>query len=98
MWITDQLFLSAVWTHSDGTHSLQRVHWCASAAMLNFSKSFKKKHPYILDGLKVSTLSANTIFWMNYSFKVMFPGSVTRAIREKREVRAVHLFILDCHT
>ncbi len=41
----DQLFLSAVWTHSDGTHSLQRVQWCASDAMLHFSKSFKKQTP-----------------------------------------------------
>ncbi len=33
------MFLSAVWTHSDGTHSLQRIHWWASYAMLHFSKS-----------------------------------------------------------
>ncbi len=32
------MFLSAVWTHSDGTHSLQRIHWWASDAMLHFSK------------------------------------------------------------
>ncbi len=33
------MFLSAVWTHSDGTHSLQRNHWWASDGMLHFSKS-----------------------------------------------------------
>ncbi len=32
--------LSAVWTHSDGTHSLQRIHWWARDTMLNFSKLF----------------------------------------------------------
>ncbi len=36
------MFLSAVWTHSDGTHSLQRIHWWASDAMLHFSKSDKE--------------------------------------------------------
>ncbi len=78
--------------HCRGSTGVQVMQCLISLNLL------RKKHPYILDGLKVSTFSANSIFWMNYSFKVMFPGSVTRAIREKREVRAVHLFILDCHT
>ncbi len=29
------MFLSAVWTHSDGTHSLQRIHWWASDGMIH---------------------------------------------------------------
>ncbi len=33
------MFLSADWTHSDGTHSLQRIHCWASDVKLNFSKS-----------------------------------------------------------
>ncbi len=37
VWIT-VMFLSAV-RHSDGTHSLQRIHWWASHVMLHFSKS-----------------------------------------------------------
>ncbi len=41
MWIV--MFLSAVWAHSDGTHSLQRIHWWASDVMLNFSKSVLMK-------------------------------------------------------
>ncbi len=36
--------------------------------MLNFSKS--NKRIYILDGLRVSKLSANVNFWVSYSFKV----------------------------
>ncbi len=33
------VFISCLDSHSDGTHSLQRIHWCASDVMLNFSKS-----------------------------------------------------------
>ncbi len=65
-------FLSAVWTHFDGTHSLQRIHWGASDVMLNFSKSFlmKKKLIYILDDLWpwVIKFSANFNFWVNYTY------------------------------
>ncbi len=38
LWII-VMFLLAVWTHFDGTHSLQRIHWWASDVMLNLSKS-----------------------------------------------------------
>ncbi len=37
------MFLSAVWTHSDGTHSLQRIHCGASDEMLHFCKSVPMK-------------------------------------------------------
>ncbi len=33
------MFLSSVWTNSDGTHSLQMIHWWAGDVMLHFSKS-----------------------------------------------------------
>ncbi len=43
--------------YSDGTHSLQRIHWWASDVMLNFSRSVQMKKQthlqYILDGLRV---------------------------------------------
>ncbi len=32
------VFISCLDSHSDGTHSLQRIHWWASDIMLNFSK------------------------------------------------------------
>ncbi len=35
--------LSVVWTHSDGTHSLQRIHRWAGDVMLHFSKSLLMK-------------------------------------------------------
>ncbi len=47
LWII-VMFLSLMDSRSDGTHSLQRIHWCD--VMLNFSKStlIKKKLIYIL--------------------------------------------------
>ncbi len=33
------VFISCLDSHSDGTHSLQRIHWWASDVMLHFSKS-----------------------------------------------------------
>ncbi len=42
LWII-VMFLSAVWTHSVGTHSMQRIYWWANDAMLHFSKSIVMK-------------------------------------------------------
>ncbi len=33
------VFISCLDSHSDGTHSLQSIHWWTSDAMLHFSKS-----------------------------------------------------------
>ncbi len=41
-------FISCLDSHSDGTHSLQRIHWWASYVMLNFNKTFPvKKHTHL---------------------------------------------------
>ncbi len=37
LWI--DVFISCLDSHSDGTHSLQRIHWWTSDVMLHFSKS-----------------------------------------------------------
>ncbi len=37
------VFISCLDSHSDGTHSLQRIHCLARDGMLNFSKSVPKK-------------------------------------------------------
>ncbi len=50
------VFISSLDSCSDGTHSLQRIHWWAS----------DEKLIYILDDLRVSTFS----FWVNYFFKI----------------------------
>ncbi len=51
------VFISCLDSHSDGTHSLQRIHWWASDGMLHFSKSDEETNSYVLDGLRVSTFS-----------------------------------------
>ncbi len=45
------VFISCLDSHSDGTHSLQRIHWWASDAILNFSKfvPMKKQTPIFLE-------------------------------------------------
>ncbi len=68
-WFTCAL-LWCLGSHSDGTHSLQRIHWWASDAMLNFSKSvqMKKKLIYILDGLRVSIFKKKKIHLLGKLF------------------------------
>ncbi len=41
LWIIVMFFI--YFTHSDGTHSLQRIHWWATDVMLNISKSVLMK-------------------------------------------------------
>ncbi len=52
------VFISCLDSHSDGTHSLQSIHWWASDVMLNFSTSvlMKKQTHLHLDDLKVCGL------------------------------------------
>ncbi len=66
------VFISCLDSHSDGTHSLQRIHWWASDAMIHFSKSvlIKNKLICILNDLRGSTFSFfKCHIWVNYSFK-----------------------------
>ncbi len=63
--------------HSDGTHSLQRIHWWASDLMLNFSKSvpMNKQTRLHLGWPSVSKLSAIYLFFLGglfLSFKNMW--------------------------
>ncbi len=57
------VFISCLDSHSDGTHSLHRIHWWASDVILHFSKSV-----LINNGLRMSRSSANFNFWVNYSW------------------------------
>ncbi len=44
------VFISCLDSHSDGTHSLQRIYWWVRDAMLHFSKSVlmkKQTHPHL---------------------------------------------------
>ncbi len=58
-------------SHSDGTHSLQRICWRASDVILHFSKSvpIKKQTHLHLGWPEVRTFVTNFQFWVNYSFK-----------------------------
>ncbi len=56
-------FINCLDSHSDGTHSLQRIHWWASDVMLHFSKSvLMKKLIYSLDVMSVSAFSTHFHF------------------------------------
>ncbi len=59
------VFISCLDSHSDGTHSLQRIHCWASDVKLNFSNSvlMKKQTHLHLRG------PANFHFWVNHSFE-----------------------------
>ncbi len=70
LWIIVIFLIICLDFDSDGTHSLQRIHYCASDVMLNFAKYVQMKK-LILDGLRVSIFSANFHFWMNYSFTLL---------------------------
>ncbi len=56
------VFISCLGSHSDGTHSLQRIHWWASDVMPNLFW-WRNKLIYISNGLRLSTFSANFHFW-----------------------------------
>ncbi len=74
LWII--VFLTAVWTHSDGTHSLQRIHWWASDVMLDFSKTvlMKKQTHRRLRWPQCKYIFSKVWFWVNYffNFAVLF--------------------------
>ncbi len=61
------VFISCLNSHSDGTHSLQKIHWWASDVMVYFSKSVPMKKQSHLH-LKCTFL-ANIHFCVYYSFK-----------------------------
>ncbi len=65
------VFISCLDSHSDGTHSLQiediLVNKWFNARFLQIW--WRNKFIYFLDGMIVSTFSANFNFWLNYSFK-----------------------------
>ncbi len=69
-WYTGVLFISCLDSHSDGTHSLQRIHWWTSDGMIS-SNLFWWRNKITLNGLRESKLSANVHFWVNYSFNII---------------------------
>ncbi len=49
------VFISCLDSHSDGTHSLQSIHWWASDVMLNLSKSIPMKKQTRIHAAQSST-------------------------------------------
>ncbi len=74
------VFISCLDSHSDGTHSLQRIHWWASDAMLNLFKSVPLKKQTQIETFW-SKVSAN-VFWVNYSFNISFLNNEWQAKRK----------------
>ncbi len=57
------VFISCLDSHSDGTHSLQRIHWWTrrNATFLQICSDEETNS----DGLSVTTFSPNFNFWVN---------------------------------
>ncbi len=69
LWIIVIFLISCLDSHSDGTHSLQSIHWWTSDVMLNFSITvLMKKQPHLHLGWPKGKFSANFHFWVNYSY------------------------------
>ncbi len=69
------VFINCLDSRSDGTHSLQRIHWWAIDVMLPFSNFFSwwrnKLISGIWDGLMVTKFSVNKNVGVNFSFKAI---------------------------
>ncbi len=68
LWII-VMFLSAVWTHSDGTHSLQRIHCRVSDGISGrpiFCIFFKYRHWPIRFSCLADALEAGLLFWRHW--------------------------------
>ncbi len=77
------VFISCLDSDSDGTHSLQRMHWWASDVMLNFSRSVQMKkrthlHPkgeffFCNVYKKISSWKSSTnVYWLNAEHSMVF--------------------------
>ncbi len=62
------VFIGCLDSHSDGTHSLNRMYWWASVVMLHFSKSVLMKQQI--------HLHLGQLFWVNYRFNHVVSVSV----------------------
>ncbi len=71
------VFISCLDSHSDGTHSLQKIHWWASDVMLHFSRSNEETNTYILNGLIESTFSAKNKQTKKNNYNIVQPIPLT---------------------
>ncbi len=84
VWITCDVCISCLDSHSDGTHSLQRIHRWASDVMLNYFHLFrwsKKTHLHL--GWSKGWVKFQQIFsplTMNYSFNEKLENKFDREL------------------
>ncbi len=75
LWITVMFLSLSLDSHSDGTHSLQRIHWWVSDVMLDFSKSVlmkKQIHPHLEWPIGKFSFLGELLFKKNNSFKHIY--------------------------
>ncbi len=53
------VYISCLDSHSDGTHSLQRIHWGTSDIMIHLSNSISYLKLYILPGEYIKKKNLN---------------------------------------
>ncbi len=85
--------------HSDGTHSLQRIHWWASDVMLHFSKSFPMKKQTHLHWMAWGWIHFLQIknFWVNYSFSLIWNISeVYNMMQSKFNANVIWFLLIHC--
>ncbi len=87
------VFISCLDSHSDGTHSLQRIHWWDSDEMLHFSTSvLMKKQTHLHLGQPEGGVNLQQIhFRVNYSFNAEKPITSQRLTSDGRRSDVTHL-------
>ncbi len=90
------VFISCLDSHSDGTHSLQRIHCWDTDAMLHSPNLFpwRNKLIYILDRLRVCQYSANFHFWVNYSFNSCISSIIVKSLSWLAQILRTHSYWL----
>ncbi len=91
------VFISCLDSHSDGTHSLLRIHWWASDVMLNFSKSvpMKKQTPLHLGWPEGECIFGWTIPLIQRLFDVLWLYSILYVHPVKFEHSTCHYLFLS---
>ncbi len=92
------VFISCLDSHSDGTHSLQRIRWWPSDRCYIFFFNLMKKQTHLhLDDLKVRTFQ-QSCFWVNYSFNCKSSAwSLTNLNKEGVKLIQLNSFLM-CFT
>ncbi len=94
LWII--VFIRCLDTHSDGTHSLQRIHWWASDVMLNSPNLFRWRLIYILDDLGILIHFQPFFFFFFFFFFVSYSCKCSTADTHKKHLVKHTTYISLC--